>query len=336
MSEFRQDATTGRWVIIAPERGRRPGRERTGARPAGGPAPRFDPTCPFCPGNEHLLPGIIEETPGAGSGPWGTRVVPNKFPALDSQAGTAGFPEAQGPVQPGYGVHEVIVETPRHDAELAARCANGLTAVAETYRRRLAALMAAPAIEAVLVFRNHGPAGGASLRHPHSQVIATPVVPPRLAQMVSWGRARYQEQGECVTCAELARALDDGSRVVEATDRFAALVPFAAENPFELWILPRRHVACFADAETEHLAALGALLGRALRRMESALAGPSYNFAIESAPAGHAGAPYFHWRLRIVPNLRTPGGFELGGGLAINPSSPEEDAAALRSAQIAA
>jgi UDPglucose--hexose-1-phosphate uridylyltransferase len=232
----------------------------------------------------------------------------------------------------GYGHHEVIVETPGHNADLATLPGADLTAVVRTYRHRYAELMAWPAVKAVLVFRNHGRRAGASLPHPHSQVIATGMMPPRFAATTAWARSHYARQGRCVTCEELELELEDGRRVVEATERFLVLVPFAAASPFEQWILPRRHQASFAQTDDGELIEFGRLLQRALYRLRAALDGPSYNYAIESAAAGDADAPCIHWRLRIVPDLVTPGGFELGAGLPINPSWPEDDAEALRSA----
>lgn len=333
MSEIRRDPTTGQWVIIAPERGRRPNADDARAHLATSPGQPYDPACPFCPGNEELLPGIVDEMSCDEAPGWLVRVVPNKYHALDSgiepKSGNGGERETL----PGYGFHEVIIESPRHDADVAHLSASQLAAVMAIYRARYVDLIARPRIEAVMVFRNHGPAGGASLRHPHSQLIATPVIPPRLTEMASWAEAQYGKNGKCVTCAQIARELHDGERVVEATDRFVAFVPFAATSPFEVWILPLGHQASFADSEEEQIAEFAALLGGVLRRIDKALGNPPFTYAIQSAPSRHAAAPYFHWRLRIAPAVVVSGGFEIGGGLPINPSSPEDDAGALRSAE---
>ncbi len=328
MSEFRQDRTRGAWVIIAPERGRRPHEWHSGDA-AASPVPPFDPACPFCPGNERQLPGIIGETPADTPPGWRVRVVPNKYPALRPEAPPA--PSA-GRAAPGFGHHEVIIETGRHDAALATLADADLDAVVRAYRHRYTALMTQPGVKAVLVFRNHGGRAGASLLHPHSQVMAIGMTPPRLAEAAAWARAQFASEGRCVTCDEIARELADGKRIVEATDHFVALVPYAAANPFEQVILPRRHHAAFAETDDAALAELGRLLRRSLHRLRTALDDPPYNFVIESVEADPADAPFLHWGLRIVPILVRPGGFELGSGLPINPSLPEDDAAALRAA----
>lgn len=335
MSEIRQDRTTGRWVVIAPERGRRPRQWHRCESEAKSAAP-FDSACPFCPGNERLLPGIIEEVRSDRVPGWRTRVVSNKYPVLRPEHGSAPMGESTGPVRAGYGYHEVIVETARHDADFTTLSDTDLNAVVRTYRQRYVELISRPKVKAVLVFRNRGRGGGASLVHPHSQVIAIGMMPPQLSAAFAWARSYYAGQGRCVTCEELERELADGRRVVEATKHFLVVVPFAAASPFELSILPRRHQASIAQCDDIELAELGRILQRTLRRLNAVLHKPSYNYVIEAGAAEHADAPYSHWRLRIVPDLVTPGGFELGAGLPINPSRPEEDAGILRAEAIPA
>lgn len=331
MSELRQDRTSGAWVLVAPGRGRRPHQE---GPPAAAPErrPAFDPACPFCPGNEHLLPAIIDEAPAGHAPGWLTRVVPNKYPALRPEGGPAQAAGRDGAVMAGYGHHEVIIETARHDADLATLADADMVAVIRACRDRCLALMAEPAICSVLVFRNHGPRGGASLAHPHSQVIATAMTPPKLAAARAWAHADPTRRGRCPICEEIARELASAVRVVEATARFIVLVPFAAAAPFEQWILPREHLASLAGHDESALAELAGLLQRTLARLGTALDDPPYNYAIEPGSAEADDASCAHWRLRIVPRLVAPGGFELGSGLPINPSCPEEDAEALRAA----
>ncbi len=326
MSELRQDRTSGGWAVIAPRRGQRPQAHAT-ARP-GGALPRFDPKCPFCPGHESELPGILDETPAAGAPGWTLRVVPNKYSALQAQAET--LQVAEHVAHAGYGFHEVIIESPRHDAQLDTLSAEERLAVVTAYRDRSRVLFAEPRIESVMLFRNHGPSAGASLLHPHAQVIGLAMVPPRLAALNAWGERHHAEYGACATCTELQIESRHRTRVIEETERFIVLVPFAAEHPYETWIVPLEHHASFIDLEGEELTEFGDLLARCLRRLKHVLNDPPYNFVVDSAPKHQFGAAHFHWRLRLVPDVAVWGGFELGGGLPINPSSPEDDAAALR------
>jgi UDPglucose--hexose-1-phosphate uridylyltransferase len=328
MSELRQDRTSGRWAIIAPQRGQRP-RMRAGG-PHVAPPPSFDPRCPFCPGHEAELPGILAETPGDDASGWRVRVVPNRFPALQQHPRA---PAETGHVaRPGYGFHEVIIESPRHDADLVTMSAEQRLAAIAAYRDRSRALLEQPGVETAVVFRNHGARAGASLAHPHAQIIALGEVPPLLAAMSAWGRDYLRDHGLCPTCEELEIERRDGTRLVEQNDTFVTLVPFAAEHPFETWIVSRRHQASFTALETGELAAFGGMLARSLRRLNGVLDHPSFKFVIDSAPKRDLATPHFHWRLRLVPEVATWGGFELGTGLIINPSSPEQDASALRAA----
>jgi len=302
-------------------------------RPAGvnaDPPSRSPAGCPFCPGNEAMLPTIIEEVAAPEPPGWLTRVVANKYPALRTDAAPPPGPDADGPCMPGYGIHEVIIESARHDGELTRLAAPELDAVMRTYRHRFTVLSRRPGIEAVLIFRNHGRRAGASLDHPHAQAVGLGLVPPHFATMDQRAHEHFKRCGQCLMCAFLEHELDQAERIVEASDRFVVLVPYAAAKPFELWVVPRRHQPSFAATDDEDLSALGAVLQRSLRRLDAAAGEPPYNFVIESQPVHASSAACSHWRLRIVAETARPAGFELGTGISINPSSPEGDAAALR------
>ena len=330
MSELRQDRTGGNWALIAPRRGQRP-QASAPARPAG-TVPRFDPKCPFCPGHESELPGILAETPAPGEPGWSVRVVPNKYPAVQAVADAPHV--AEHVVHAGYGFHEVIIESPRHDAALDSLAADERLAAMRAYRDRSRVLFAEPRIECVVLFRNHSSRAGASQLHPHAQAIALGTVPPRLAALNEWGKRYHAEHGICATCEELQIETRHRNRVVEETEQFIALVPFAAEHPYEIWIVPLDHQASFIELDEGALAEFGGLLARCLQRLKKVLNDPPYNFVVNSAPKREFGAAHFHWRLRLVPQVAIWGGFELGGGLPIDPSSPEDDAAALRATPI--
>jgi UDPglucose--hexose-1-phosphate uridylyltransferase len=325
MSEFRQDRTNGRWAIIAPERGKRPHEPKSGAA-ASLRAP-FDPDCPFCPGNEAMLTPVVDETQCDAPPGWRNRVVPNKYPILSDD----GEPPPD-PLSAGYGHHQVIIETPRHDADLPDLAPEDMQALVETWHRRFTAALALPGIRSVQLFRNRGKGAGASQGHSHSQIVAQPLMPPRLATALTWATEHFERQGECATCAELARETDDGTRVVEITDHFALLVPYAAGSPFEQWIVPRRHRPCFSQCDTRERAALAPLLQRAMRRLAAAAGGPACNVVLEPGILPAGSERELHWTMRIVPDLTTPGGFEKITGVSINPLSPEDCSTKLRNA----
>jgi len=330
MSELRHDPTTDGWVIVAPERNRRP---RNGRPPPGRMQglPSFDPTCPFCPGNESLLPSIIAETGSSGEPGWGTRVVANKFAAVSQDAADRNGSSLYE-IKPGWGHHEVIVEASRHDKDLVTMSKQEIHAVLLTYRNRYDALMVDAAVQSVILFRNRGSAAGASIQHPHSQMVALQLVPPlveaRQAAMIDY----YKGKSRCVLCDVIAHEQMDGSRIVAENDAFVSVAPFAAIAPCEMWLLPKRHQADFGEIQDAEIGLLAVALQDALIRLSATLRDPPYNYVIDSAAKGGSGAPHLHWRLRIVPQVVTPAGFELGSGLPINTSAPEHDAAVLRSA----
>jgi len=325
MSELRRDRITGSWVIVAPQRGLRP-RMKSGSERAQKRL-HFDPACPFCPGNEAQLPGIIAEIKMQDAPGWRARVVPNKFPAVQIDSET---PVADGHHQarPGKGLHEVIIESPWHDAELASMSATELIAVVGVYRERLRTLLDHTDSAAAILFRNYGQDAGASLVHPHAQIIALDVVPQHVAAISEWAKRYHSDYGRCPLCEELGIECESGARIVDENAHFVALVPFAAQHPFELCLVPKRHQTSFT--ELEEIPAFAGLLGRVLIRLKASLGDPPYNFVVESAPRKEITALHWHWRLRLVPDVVTWGGFELGSGLPINPSSPEDNARLLR------
>jgi UDPglucose--hexose-1-phosphate uridylyltransferase len=322
-------------VVIAPGRARRP---HPAPAPLGAdPSDTFDPTCPFCPGNEALTPDELWRLPARGdnrrlgSG-WAIRVVPNRFPVF--AAGNA--PPRRRTVGPfnaadGIGAHEIVIETPRHDRDLPDAGDEAVAAVFGAYRARARALREIrPGL--VLPFRNHGPDAGTSLTHPHSQIVAAPIVPLRYRQLFDIAREHYDDHGTSlytdVTGAELA----EGSRIVAAADHVVALTPYAASVPFETWLMPRAQQASFADAPDEELADAALLLRGVLNAIRRTIGDVSYNYVIVSAPNGEEGTAYFSWHLRLLPRTTTAAGFELGTGIAVNPVPPETAASRLREA----
>jgi UDPglucose--hexose-1-phosphate uridylyltransferase len=272
-----------------------------------------------------MVPPIIDLVPSDQPPGWRTRVIPNKYPIL-APVGTA----PSDPPSAGYGYHEIIIETPRHNAGVPELSPEEMQAVVKTWHCRICAALERPDIEVVLLFGNRGNRAGASLGHLHSQLVALASTPPRLADALAWARSWHEEHGTCAVCEAVRREIANGGRVVELTEEFAVLVPFAAASPLEQWIVPREHMQSFTQADEASLATLGGVLQRAVRRLESAAGDPAYNMVVEPGSFDPGDAASAHWAMRIVPKLTTPGGFELLSGIAVNPSIPKEDAECLR------
>ena len=325
---MRVNPLTGRRTVYTPDRaGRRfdvPGRTRAPAV-----APGYDPACPFCPGNEEHLAEIVAETPALPNADhgadWQIRIVRNRYPIV-MPAGPLDL-EGDG----ARGRHEVVVDSPRHDRDIADMAEAEIVALVEAYRARVAALEAA-GHEHVLLFRNRGLFGGASLVHPHAQIVATDFLPPGIADQEARARAHYEAEGRPLALDMLAAERRDGRRMVATRGRFHAFVPQAAEVPFELWILPEFRQARFTDLGGGDLADFAGLMGDMLRRLRAALPDPSHNFAVVCASRSARAAPWAQWAFRLYPRLTRPGGFEVATGISVNPSLPEADAAALRGA----
>jgi UDPglucose--hexose-1-phosphate uridylyltransferase len=325
MNELRRDPTTGNWVIIAPGRGRRPESFRREKRPV-----KEGAVCPFCPGHEADTPPDRWRLDGEGG--WRVRVVNNKFPALEGDSPARRLAVEQGFVaMSGAGHHEVVVESPRHDWDMATASDTEVRDVLEAYRTRYRALRGSGAA-VIVVFRNHGAGAGTSLAHPHSQIVAAPVVPLQIRHRFDVARQHFDDLGGCLYMEQLGLELASGRRLVLVGERFVSYQPFAASYPFETWIVPRFQQTSFGDADDGALDALAPALRRVLSGLRRLLDDPDYNLVIHSAPPGEEERQYFLWHIQIVPRLTTPAGFELGSGIPVNASSPEETAVMLREA----
>ena len=328
--EIRQNKATRQWVIYSPARRKRP---RDFQAPYGeregisGSA--HEPGCPFCPGNDDLLPRIIMETHGT-DGAWRTRVVPNKFPALVPEGDTARFASGIYVTMNGYGRHEVVVESPFHDRHMARMSSEEVYAVIETYHARYRELMREHENMMTIIFRNHGKRAGTSLIHPHSQIIVTAIVPHHVRSREEEAQRYFDEWGRCVYCDIMEFEMKERTRVIQENGSFVAFVPFAAEVPFELWIVPKTHCADFGSVSDAERHDLASILREALLRLYRKLGDPDYNYVINTAARFRADEPQLHWYLHIHPRLTTRAGFEIGSGISINPSMPEDDAAFLR------
>ncbi|MBI4863721.1 MAG: galactose-1-phosphate uridylyltransferase [Candidatus Riflebacteria bacterium] len=327
MPELRLNLATREWIVYATERARRPEDFRPDERRHRSRA-LHSLTCPFCPGNEDLTERSMLLLPGDDG--WAVRVVPNKFPALADHETSRRWSTGAFRKQAGFGYHEVVVEHRRHDLSLALMSEHEVDDVLLAYRIRASKLQADPRVGYVVIFKNHGPAAGCSQEHPHSQIVATPVVPEQIRNRVATAVAFYDDNGECVYCHLLREELEAGERIVLENEAFVAYVPFAAYSPFHIWICPKRHTASFSELTDGELPLLARTLRTILFKIHGGLNDPDYNLAIRSVPESARGCQYYHWYLSVVPRVTSIAGFELGSGMYINTALPEESARFLR------
>jgi UDPglucose--hexose-1-phosphate uridylyltransferase len=331
--ELRKDPITGRWVIIATDRAKRPTdfvREKVEIRGSG--------FCPFCAGNESKTPpeilayrkdGSARNAPG-----WSLRVVPNKFPALGIEGTLNRQGEGLYDKMNGIGAHEVIIETPEHRHTLATMPVRGVEDVLWAYRDRILDLKKDRRFKYVLIFKNHGDAAGSSLEHTHSQLIALPVVPKRVREEVDSAKEYYSYKERCIFCDIIRQEMEDGVRMIAENPCFIAMAPYAPRFPFEMWIVPKTHQSAFEESQKHEFEKLAAMLKDMLMRLDIVLDSPAYNHIIHTSPIPEASNDYYHWHLEIMPKLTKVAGFEWETGFYINPTPPEESAKFLREALV--
>lgn len=343
MSELRHDPLSKRWVIIAGERSRRP--EDFAAAEDGAHEGGF---CPFCPGSEDKTPPeIVARRPGGGAanGPgWTVRVIPNKYPALSIEGDLARQGVGLYDKMRGVGAHEVVIESPKHAVAMAEIEPAHLEEVLAVCQDRLRDLGRDQRFKYVLLFKNHGIAAGATLAHPHMQIIATPVTPRAIAVELESAREHFHLKERCIFCDMIEQEIQARDRVVALDEHYAVLAPFASRFPFELLVIPRVHAHTFTDEPRTKLAALSRTLKETLARLRNVLRDPPYNFVLHAAPNTETLVRRrhywdtlsfdFHWHIEILPRLTRVAGFEWGTGFYVNPTAPEEAAAFLRDAAI--
>lgn len=348
LAEYRRDALSGAWVIVSKERAQRPHdieevvQENLGV------------TCPFCKGNERLATRAAATYFSDGSSvtakdpyfltgrrhrqEWQVRVIPNKYPAVETDGGTenrGSSPLGIFESLPGYGIHEVVVESPEHVTSFGEVTAKQAELTLRAYQDRLRAIAKHPEIRYAQVFKNVGAAGGASLEHSHSQVIATTIIPSRVLTRIRRCKEHMANTGRSLVTDLIDAERREGARMVAEFEGLAVFCPFASRFPFEVWLTPLSQEARFEEASPAKISALSQLLQRVVTAFERLFPRPAYNFCLDTAPLNAASldSPLlasYHWRLEVFPRLAKAAGFEWATGDFINTVPPEEAAAQLR------
>lgn len=334
MAELRRNPVNGQWVIVHVEDSWGPEQYEREDH-----AIRFKATCQFCPGKEFLTPPEIEAVRPAGSAAngagWQVRVVPNKFPALRIEGNIDLRHDGMYTLSNGIGAHEVFIETPAHDRNLTDLSDEEMFHVVDKYQSRLNDLTHDRRFKYVLIFKNYGESAGTTVEHPHSQIIALPMIPQYVAQELEGARAYYERHQRCVCCDMIAQEYRDLERIITENGKFLVFCPFASGYPFECWIIPKDHRCQFAAMNHEEKHALGNILRETLRRIKGCLSDPSYNYYLHVAPVNDKPHESFHWHIEIVPKLMRTVGLERGTGFYTVPTSPDRAARYLREAVVA-
>ncbi len=322
MNQLRLDPLTGRWVVISTERVNRPSAFIKSKDPVQQDSSR---PCPFCPGNEEATPPALETYGPSGS--WLVRVVPNLYPAFE---GDHPFVVTnRGPVftQASVGgIHEVLVLSPEHHASWGILPVEQTGIVMAALRDRIEEHSQLHNLRYTQVIVNSGREAGASIEHPHGQLLGMSFVPRELAEEQS----RFSRfVGSCLLCTTIEAEESSDFRIIYSDDQVLVICPFWSATPYEMLIIPRIHHAHIYRSPTEDLTSVGQAIRTSLSRLNSLLGEVAYNIVFHSAP--YRVNESFHWHVHISPKVTTHAGFELGTGVAINIVSPEQAADELNS-----
>jgi UDPglucose--hexose-1-phosphate uridylyltransferase len=323
MADLRRDPIVGRWVIVDTDHPNRPEDfEHEQYIPKGG-------VCPFCYGNESMTPPEIEafrfpntaaNTPG-----WQVRVVPNKFPALQIE----GDLERRGvgiyDMSNGVGAHEVLIETPYHNKDIPDLLNDEVERYLTMTCRRAQDLIRDKRFKYIMIFKNYGSAAGASLEHPHTQMVALPMIPKNVMEEIRGAQNYYDYRERCVFCDILAQEIQDKERIIFENKYFISFCPFVSRFPFEIWIIPKRHNGYYCHMPAEEIPALGSILKDTIAKLKLVFPNLSYNFIIHTTPANGDIASFdgYHWHLELMPKLTRVAGFEWGTGFYLIATPPE-------------
>lgn len=316
---------TGRWVTVAAERASRPADFAPRRMPV---EAEPDRPCPFCPGHEEETPPALETYGRDGS--WRVRVVPNLYPAFSgsgplevSQVGSV-FTQA-----PGNGVHEVLVLTPDHSGTWGRLDDKQAGLIMAAVRDRTEDHARQRAVRYTQVIVNQGREAGASLEHPHGQLLGIPFVPGGLLdELAGFDRFDGGLGGRCLLCEVASAEEDERHRVVLANERVLVVCPYWAGLPYELLVIPRTHGGHLSRTQPGDLVAVGRALRDALGCLDRVVPDAPYNVVFHSAP--HHDESMFHWHVHVLPRLTSTAGFEQGTGVMINIVAPEAAAESLR------
>lgn len=327
MSQLRLNPLNGRWVTVAVERAARPG----GFAPRRLPVQTSDDRpCPFCPGNEEATAPALE-TYGR-DGQWSVRVVPNLYPAF---SGRGPFTVTElGPIfteAPAVGIHEVLVLSPDHHAGWGALSDKQAGLVMAAIRDRLEDHARLSGIRYTQTIVNHGREAGASVEHPHGQLLGIPFVPDELAAEQEHFASFAEVHGTCLLCETIAVEEHEHHRIVAATDRLVVVCPYWSGVPYEMLVLPRRHEPHLAHSAPADLVAVGRALRDVLARLDAVVGDVAYNLVFHTAP--HHDRGRYHWHVHVLPHITSQAGFEEGTGVMINIVAPEQAAPQLAAAR---
>ncbi|PIR43967.1 hypothetical protein COV23_02450 [Candidatus Wolfebacteria bacterium CG10_big_fil_rev_8_21_14_0_10_31_9] len=325
-SEFRKDPVSRDWVIISPNRSKRPFqfKENVGTKivPQKG--------CPF------------ENPQKSGNGQpvliypdkknWQLQIIPNKFPALTHSNKICSIPKQKGPyeIMAGNGFDELLI-TRNHFKNFAHLSKKAAQDVFKNLKKRYLILSKHDCLKYIFIFHNWGLKAGASIFHPHYRISALPIIPPDVSRSL-YGSLRYhQDHNRCVHCDMIDFERKEKKRIIFENTKVIAFTPFVSREPFEIKIFPKNHISYFEESDDALINSIVDGLQNSLLMLEKHLNDPNYNFFIHTAPLIDKNKYFhYHWHIEIVPKFSVSAGVEVGTGIEITVVDPDKAASILR------
>lgn len=324
MPEFRQDPISGDWILLAPLRGK--GHKFKGRVKTELPKNK----CPFeNPAKFGNAPPVLVYQ-NDNKNDWFLQIIPNKYPAVEPQNGDFTYPDGLFKIQAGTGFHDIVIFR-EHNRYLARFTKEEIKRILLAFQERYISLAKENGIKYISIFHNHGREAGSTVPHPHSQILALPIVPPDVSHSINGSQRYFQKHKKCAHCQALNQELKEKKRVIYENEKMVVVAPFASRTEFEVRIFPKKHSAYFEKIEEKELTYLADALKFALFQIHKKLKDPAFNFFIHTAPAiKNQNYSHYHWHMEILPKFDIVGGFELGTGMDIFTIAPEKAAEILR------
>lgn len=323
LNEFRRDLVSGDWVLFSTVRKHTIKKFEDSYQPK--------ENCPFEAQNISKQE-IIRFYPSPEN--WFVALLENKYPAV--KPGSCGPVKMMGPFETigAFGFHEIVV-TRDHDRNFDEFTTGELAQLFEVFKNRYLEIIRENCGEYISIFHNHGKGAGASIYHPHSQIISTPILPPDIMRSIKGSEEFYKKNHKKVHDVMLEWEMERGGGIIEENSQFLAFCPFVSKKPYEIRVFSKRSSPRFESISEEEVLGLASILKSILQRMNKLLQNPPYNLFIHTAPvkedAGMVSSEYYHWHMEIIPHLVIDAGFEMGTGIDVNPVDPDIAAKELRS-----
>ncbi len=324
VSEFRQDPVSGDWILLAPLRS-------SGHRFEGRAKTEFSKDkCPFENPSKfgNAPPVLVYQKEDKND--WFLQIIPNKYPAVGQ--GDCDLVHKKGlyKTQTGVGFHELVIFRD-HDRYLADFTKEEIKKVLLAYQERYKSLAKEKCVEYISIFHNHGKEAGSTVPHPHSQILALPIIPPDVSHSISGSRRYFHEYNRCAHCQMINRELKEKKRIIYQNKDMVVITPFVSRTEFEIRIFPKKHFAYFDKIKNEELEFLADALKLTFFKIYKNLKDPAFNFFIHTAPTiKNSDYSHYHWHIEILPKFDIFGGFELGTGIDIVSITPEKAAEILK------